>query len=103
MSPSHSILASRRSKTGCSRSRPLSTASVAHIAPKRQALTNFDKLRIMDIYHKHKNYLSQQAIVNLLRKEGYSTISQPTISRLAKEESTIRAHVVANPRRLYYK
>lgn len=90
-------------ETGCSRSRPLSATSAAHIAPKRQALTKFDKLRIIDIYHEKKRYLSQQAIVDLLRGAGYLKIHQSTLSRLVKEGSAIRAQVAANARLLNYK
>lgn len=70
---------------------------------KQQNLTYYDKTFVLDFYHNHKAYLTQVRIVGRLRESGYMTITQPTLSRLIRDEDLIRAYVSAHPERLHHK
>ncbi|CAE6452684.1 unnamed protein product [Rhizoctonia solani] len=68
--------------------------------PKRQNLTNFGRLRILDYYHENFDRLQQHEMIPFLREMGYITIVASTLSRLIQCESKIREYVESHPQRL---
>ncbi|CAE6458781.1 unnamed protein product [Rhizoctonia solani] len=71
--------------------------------PKAQNLTNYDKLRIINLIYRKPPGTSVYRMIPLLRQLGYATIVASTLSRLLKNEAKIRAYVQLNPQRLYEK
>ncbi|EUC55975.1 tigger transposable element derived-like protein, putative, partial [Rhizoctonia solani AG-3 Rhs1AP] len=87
-----------------SRKRRISAAPDRPVKPpKAQHLTNYDKLRIIELIHNRPPGTSVYQVVPSLRELGYSTIVPSTLSRLLKDEAKIRAYVQSNPQRLFEK
>lgn len=66
-------------------------------------MTNYDKLRIIELVRNRPPGTGVYELIPSLRELGYETIVPSTLSRLLKAEVRIRAYVQANPQRLFEK
>ncbi|QRV77582.1 tigger transposable element derived-like protein [Ceratobasidium sp. AG-Ba] len=90
-------------KRSSANQRPLSVVSSRPGAVvKSQHLTNFDKLRVINIYHTFPTGTGLVKASLELQKYGY-TVSAPTLSRYLHAEWDIREYVAVDSRRLYEK